>query len=312
MADDPLVVVGLGVVDPDLVEGSLGTGIRFVASPNRTDLAIAVGAIVRADFVADAAFMATAPNLRVLARTGVGVERVDLDEATRRGIAVVITPDSGTRAVAEGALGMALSLAKRFGPHTVLVRTGHWPDRASIPVGDLDGATLGIVGYGRIGRRLAELATVFGMTVRAFDPYARVPPDLRCDELGTLVEGSDFVSLHVPLTDDTHHLINAEAIARMRPGSFLVNCGRGAVLDLNAAHAALLDGHLAGVGLDVFDPEPPSHHPIFDHPNVVLTPHVMGLSARAMRATFADAAVGLVEILNDRTAPVANPERTST
>jgi phosphoglycerate dehydrogenase-like enzyme len=263
---------------------------------------------VRADAVVDAALLARAPRLRVLARTGVGLDLVDVDAASARGIAVVVTPGSGTRAVAEGVLAHALHLVKRLGPLTRLVREGRWAERAGQAVGDLDGATIGIVGYGRIGRRVGELAAAFGMRVLAHDPLDPPPAAVDRPDLGELAAASDVLTLHVPLTRATRHLVGAGLLARVGPGAILVNCGRGGLLDLDAVLAACEAGRLGGVGLDVFDPEPPSHHPLFDHPNVVLTPHVMGLSRRATALTFADAARGVVDVLAGRApAAVANP-----
>jgi phosphoglycerate dehydrogenase-like enzyme len=307
-ADRPLVVA-LGSVDPALVTGALGAGISFVAEPTEADLAVAAGAIARADAVVDAGFLERAPALRVVARTGVGVDLIDLAAASTRGIPVVITPGSGTRAVAEGVLAMALHLVKRLGPLTNLVREGRWAQRDQLAVGDLDGATIGIIGYGRIGQRVGELATSIGMHVLAHDPFSPPPADVACADLDQLAAGSDVLTLHAPLTEETHHLVDNEFLARTRPGAILVNCGRGGLLDLDAALAALESGQLAGVGLDVFDPEPPQHHPLFDHPDVVLTPHVMGLTLRGTAATFADAARGVVDVLAGRPpAAVANPE----
>src|SRR5918992_6262113 len=281
----------------------------FVPDPDAEDLTVAVGAIVRADAVVDAALLDRAPRLRVLARTGVGVDLVDLAAASARGIPVVVTPNSGTRAVAEGVLALALHLTKRLGRLTELVREGRWTERAQVPVGDLDGATIGIVGYGRIGRRVGELAAAFGMRVLAYDPLSPPPADVARADLGELAASSDVLTLHVPLTEQTQHLVDEALLARVRPGAVLVNCGRGGLLDLGAALAALRSGRLAGVGLDVFDPEPPAHHPLFDHPDVVLTPHLMGLTRRATAATFADAAQGVVDVLAGRPpAAVANPD----
>jgi phosphoglycerate dehydrogenase-like enzyme len=266
------VVVALGTVDPTLITEVLSDSIEFVAQPGPEDLAIAEGAIVRADAVVDAALLARAPRLRVLARTGVGVDLVDLEEASARGIAVVITPGAGTRAVAEGVLAHALHLVKRLAPLTRLVREGRWAERAGVAVGDLDGATIGIIGYGRIGRRVGELAAGFGMRVLAHDPISPPPAEVNCPDLGELAGASNVLTLHAPLTAATYHLIDAGLLGRIRPGAILVNCGRGGLLDLDAALAALESGRLGGIGLDVFDPEPPAHHPLFDHPNVVLTP----------------------------------------
>ena len=196
--------------------------------------------------------------------------------ATARGIAVVVTPGVGAAAVAEGAIGMALHLVKRFGPLTALVREGRWAQRATVPVGDLGGATLGVVGYGRIGRRTATLGAAFGMRVLAYDPVSEPPGDVRCGDLGELAARSDVITLHLPLTDQTRHLVDDAFLARVKPGAVLVNCSRGGLIDTDAVWRALVGGRLSGVGLDVFDPEPPGHHPLFSHPNVVLTPHLDG------------------------------------
>ncbi|HET6967810.1 MAG TPA: NAD(P)-dependent oxidoreductase [Ornithinibacter sp.] len=307
VADLP-VVVGLGVVDPDLVTPVLDGLCRFVPDPTDADLARARGAIARADAVVDREFLSRAPLLRVVARTGVGVERVDLEATTARGIAVVVTPGAGTNAVAEGAIAMAMHLVKRFGRLTALVRSGQWADRGSVTVGDLAGSVLGVVGYGRIGRRAAELGSVLGMEVMAYDPVSEPPADVRCTDLTELVARSDVITLHLPLLDSTHHLVDGELLGHVKPGALLVNCGRGGLIDLDAVHAALLDGRLGGVGLDVFDPEPPQHHLLFDHPDVVLTPHLMGLSRQGTVATFVDAATGVTDVLAGRPpAAVANP-----
>jgi D-3-phosphoglycerate dehydrogenase / 2-oxoglutarate reductase len=303
------LVVALGTVEPTLVTEVLGDTVEFVARPSPEELAVAEGAIARADAVVDAALLARAPRLRVVARTGVGVDLVDLAEASARGVAVVITPGAGTRAVAEGVLAHVLHLVKRLAPLTRLVREGRWAERGRVPVGDLDGATIGIIGYGRIGRRVGELATAFGMRVQAHDPISPPPADVDCPDLGELAAASDVVTLHAPLTEATYHLVDAGLLGRVRPGAILVNCGRGGLLDLDAALAALESGRLGGVGLDVFDPEPPRHHPLFDHPNVVLTPHLMGLTRRATAATLAAAARGITDVLaGRRPTALANPE----
>ena len=229
-----------------------------------------------------------------------GTDLIDVPAATARGIAVVITPGAGAAAVAEGAIGMALHLVKRFGPLTALVRDGRWAERAGVSVGDLDGATLGVVGYGRIGRRTAALAAAFGMRILAYDPVSEPPGDVRCDGLGDLAARSDVITLHLPLNEKTRHLVDDAFLARVRPGAVLVNCSRGGLIDTDAAWRALTDGRLSGVGLDVFDPEPPGRHPLYRHPDVVLTPHLMGLSRRATAATFTAAARGVLDVLSGR------------
>ncbi|MFK4106757.1 NAD(P)-dependent oxidoreductase [Streptomyces sp. NPDC019531] len=303
------VVVALGPVDADTVTPVLGERVTFVTDPTPDDLAVAEGAIVRADRHVDADLLARMPRLRVIARTGVGVDLVDVATASARGIPVVVTPNSGSRAVAEGVLAMALHLTKQLNPLTELVRDGSWAERSTIPVGDLDGATMGIVGYGRIGRRVGELAAAFGMRTLAYDPFTPPPAEFARADLGELAESSDVLTLHAPLTEGTRHLVNEELLARVKPGAILVNCGRGGLLDLDATLAALETGRLSGVGLDVFDPEPALYHPLFDHPNVVLTPHLMGMTRRAMTLTFVDAARGVADVLAGRPpVAVADPD----
>jgi D-3-phosphoglycerate dehydrogenase / 2-oxoglutarate reductase len=306
---EPLpLVVGLGVVDPGLVAEVFTGRCRFVTDPTVADLRETQGAIARADATIDTAFLDRAPRLRVIARTGVGVERVDLDAATARGIAVVVTPGTGAIAVAEGAIAMAMHLVKRFGRLTDLVRSGRWADRGSVAVGDLAGSTLGVVGFGRIGQRAGTLGAALGMKVLAYDPVAEPPAGFRCRTLAELLSRSDVITLHLPLTPDTHHLINTETLGLAKPGAILINCGRGSLIDNDAAFQALVAGRIAGIGLDVFDPEPPQRHPLFDHPDVVLTPHLMGLSRQATAATFTAAATGVVDVLDGREPDaVANP-----
>ena len=159
---------------------------------------------------------------------------------------------------------------------------------------------VGINGFGRIGRRVAKLAEAFDMNVLAYDPFAQIPAENAVADLADLVSRSDVITLHVPLTDETHHMINAELLQKFSDGAVLVNCGRGPLLDLDAALAALKSGKLGGLGLDVFDEEPPVHHAVFDHENVVLTPHVMGLSLQSTKQTFIDAAIGVRDVLEGR------------
>ena len=289
----------------------LPPGTRFVTDPTPDDLRVATGAVVRADATVDVALLDQMPNLQVLARTGVGVERVDVPEATRRGIAVVVTPGAGTNAVAEGAMAMVLHLVKRLRATTECVARGRWADRGKLELGDLDGATMGIVGFGRIGRRVGLLARAFGMTVLAHDPYltGAMVDDTALVDLPELRSRSHVVSLHLPLTPQTHHLVNDDFLASVPAGAVLVNCGRGGLLDLDAAAKALALGRLAGLGLDVFDPEPPEHHPVFDRPDVVLSPHLMGLSTGATRATFTAAARGVADVLlGRRPSALADPD----
>jgi D-3-phosphoglycerate dehydrogenase len=297
----PQIFVALGSVEPDLVEPLLSEHQRLIQDPTAEDLAAADAAIVRAAYRVDRDLLDRMPALKVIARTGVGTDLVDVAEAHRRGIPVVITPGSNTASVAEGVFAHLLALVKKLAPLTSLVREGRWEERSAVDVGDLEGYTLGIIGYGRIGRRVARIAEAFDLSVLAYDPFADIPAEIRCDSLEELLAGSDFTTLHVPLTPESQNLIDADRLAAMKPGAILINCSRGGLVDLDAAYGSLQSGQLSGLGLDVYDPEPPAHHPLFDHENVVLTPHLMGFTRQGMAHTVRDAAKGAVDVLAGRT-----------
>jgi D-3-phosphoglycerate dehydrogenase / 2-oxoglutarate reductase len=269
-------------------------------------LADAEALIVRGGSLITAELIEAAPLLRVIGRSGVGFSEIDLEAASRRGIPVVITPEAGAQAVAEGALTLMLALAKRLPELDLAVREGRWSFRDEVDLRDLEGSTLGIVGYGRIGRRLARLAEAFDMRVVAHDPY--VPQaDLGLPEL---FEAGDFVSLHVPLTPETRGLVGPDLLARAG-GAILVNLGRGALVSsLDDLLTALKAGSLGGVGLDVFDPEPPDPtHPLFRHPRVVVSPHALGMTRLAKRRIYEEMSLGIAAVLRgERAGAVANPE----
>ena len=314
MSDD--IILAMGPVD-DLIANRLAPFGQVItaetAAEARELLPHAICLLARATSTVDQAVLDAAPKLRVIGRTGIGVDRIDLAAASVRALPVVVTPTAGTRAVAEGTLALILHLLKRLGRFTELVREGRWGERGRFTAGDLDGATVGLIGYGRIGSRVAELARCFGARVAVTDPYLEpsAVEGVSMLELPELVRSSDVISLHAPLTQQTRHLLGATALDQVKPGAVVVNCGRGGLLDLDAAYAALVAGRLAGVGLDVYDPEPPSAHghPLFRHPDVVLTPHIMGISARGWRKTCIELAEGLATVLAGGHAEhVANPD----
>ncbi|MFA0766690.1 MAG: hypothetical protein OXFUSZZB_000018 [Candidatus Fervidibacter sp.] len=227
----------------------------------------------------DEELLTNALRLKVIGRFGVGVDNVDLEAARRRRIRVVYTPGANADAVAEHTLALLLALAKRLRFwHDALVRGDYhlrWTERSV----QLQGKTLGIIGFGHVGRAVARRAQAFGMRLLVFDPLvsAETMASFGAERvnLDDLLRESDFVTLHVPLTNETRHLINRERLALMKAGSFLVNTARGEVCDLDALYEALQSGRLAGVALDVFPDEPPDvSHPIFRHPNFLGTPHV--------------------------------------
>lgn len=291
------LVVGLGQVDERIVTPILDGVAKFRADASPEQLERATGAIVRASYTVDRDLFERMPKLRVIARTGVGTERVDLVAATERKIPVVITPGSNTRAVAEGTFAHILHFVKSLPELDAIVREERWHDRPQIPIGDLLGSTIGIVGFGRIGQRVCHLASAFGMRVLAYDPFTPPPAELRVDSLPELLREADVVTLHAPLAPDTHHMLNADTFSLLKPGAVVVNAGRGDLIDLDAAWAALNSGELRGLGVDVFSVEPPERHRIFDHPRVLLSPHAFGLSAAALRDTLVDAAQGVKDVL---------------
>jgi phosphoglycerate dehydrogenase-like enzyme len=250
--------------------------------------------------------IAAAPRLRVIGRSGVGFSEVDVEAATRRGIPVVLAPAAGAQAVAEGALALLLALAKRLPELDRTVKEDRWAERDDVQVRDLRGLELGILGYGRIGRRLAALAAPLELRVRFHDPNVEGSVSL-----DTLFAGSDAVSIHAPLDAETRGLVDAQLLARARPGLLLVNMARGALVrSLDDLLGALESGRLGGVGLDVFEPEPPDvSHPLFAHPRVLCTPHALWRTPRALEGIFRELSEGVLAALRgERPAAVANPE----
>ncbi len=223
----------------------------------------------------DAALFDAAPNLKVVSNYAVGSDNVDLAAAERRGIAVGVTPDVLTTATADIAIGLLLSVARRLPEAASDVRAGRW--RTWEPRGwlglELTGATLAIVGAGRIGRATAARAEAFGMKVELVG---------RDDDLHDALSRADVVSLHVPLSPSTRHLIDAPALRAMKPSALLINTARGGLVDQDALLAALTEGRLGGAGLDVTDPEPlPADHPLLSAPDTVVLPHIGSATHKA-------------------------------
>jgi phosphoglycerate dehydrogenase-like enzyme len=227
--------------------------------------------------------LAASPGLRVIARAGVGYDAVDVTAATEHGVAVAIAPGTNQDAVAEHTFTLILALAKGLvGQHEGTV-AGKWPRRANLP---LRGRTLGIAGLGRIGKAVALRGEAFLMPLLAYEPY----PDpafvaahgIMLVSLERLLAESDYLTLHVPLTPESRHLINRRTLAQMKPGSFLINTARGGLVCEADLVQALRSGHLAGAGLDVFELEPPAaNNPLFGLDNVVLTPHAAGVDLQS-------------------------------
>ena len=247
--------------------------VELVDGPESAD-----GAVVGSDLPWDDDTCRRLPQLKVVARSGIGYDNVDVAACAAHGVAACNTPDAPTVSTAEHALALMLAVAKRLkiseGRLTASAASG---PRNIMGAGalELDGRTLGLVGCGRIGSLLGRYTEALGMTVLVHDPYLEAAPVGELVDLDQLWASADVVSLHAPATPETRHLINSASLAAMRPGVVIVNCARGALVDQEALLAALDSGHVSGAGLDVTEPEPlPSDHPLLGRGNVVVTPHV--------------------------------------
>jgi D-3-phosphoglycerate dehydrogenase len=234
--------------------------------------------VVRSQTKVTADVVEAARNLKVIARAGIGLDNVDVDAATRRGIMVVNAPQSNVLSAAEHTMALLLALARNVPNADAGLRAGRW-DRERFQGVELHGKTLGVVGLGRVGTMVAQRALAFGMRLIAFDPYvsrdrARSLGIELMPDLGALLVQSDFVTIHLPRTSETESLIGPRELALMKEGARLINTARGGIVDEAALAEALRSGRLAGAALDVFAEEPATEHPLFGLPNVVVTPHL--------------------------------------
>lgn len=255
--------------------------------------------------------LATADRLKVIARYGVGVDRVDVDAAAARGIVVTRTPGANALSVAELAIGLAFTVARGITVADAGVREGGWP---RVDGRELTGATFGVIGFGAIGRLVAERARGIGMTPIAFDPFL---PDavfagagVERVDVDELCRRSDVVSLHVPLTAATRHLIDARRLGMLPSDAIVINTARGGLLDEAAAREALDRGALFGVAVDAYESEPPSASPLVGHPRVVSTPHSGGHTREAVQRMTDQSIADLLAVLRgDGSANAVSPTR---
>jgi D-3-phosphoglycerate dehydrogenase / 2-oxoglutarate reductase len=256
--------------------------------------------IVRSAVQADAALLAHAKKLRVIGRAGVGVDNIDLEAATHKGIAVMNTPGANAVAVAEQTLGMMLAMARHLCRADALMHAGKW-EKKSLQGTELRAKTLGILGLGRIGMEVARRARAFGMELVAHDPFVSVAvakeQGIRLVGLDDLYAVADYITLHVGLTPQTTGMINAASIAKMKKGVRLVNCARGELVNEADLAQALKDKRVAAAAIDVFVEEPPKSSPLLALENVVLTPHVGGSTNEAQEAVGVQIAQQVKEYL---------------
>jgi D-3-phosphoglycerate dehydrogenase len=257
-----------------------------------------------------AAEFASAPRLRVIARTGIGYDNVDVPAATAAGICALNTPDAPTESTAEFAITLMLAVTRRLAVADRQSKAGVWKLHEPVLGFDLGEKTLGLVGFGRIARRVSEIARALRMRVRAFDPM--LPPEkilaagaTPCSTLDELLRGADVLSLHAPLTPATRGLIGAAQLALLAPGAILINTARGPLIDEAAVLAALESGRLRGAGIDVWAREPiDAGNPLFHHPLVIATPHMAAYTDEGRRRSHVAAAEGVLAILRGERSPL--------
>jgi D-3-phosphoglycerate dehydrogenase / 2-oxoglutarate reductase len=260
----------------------------------------------------DASLLDRASHLRAIARTGAGYDNVDVEAATERGVPIVYAPAAGSQPVAEGTLALILAAAKRLRELGSVMTEASWASRYQIVGLDIDGACLGVVGLGAIGRRVARLCTGLGMEVIACDPAPRATEssEIELVSLAELVARADVISLHCALTDATRGLVDHALLSRVKPGAILVNVARGEVVESDDVLAdALVSGQLSAVALDVFPAEPPdARHRLYTDPRVICTPHSVGLTKRWNEEVFGSLARGVQSVLaGELPANVLNP-----
>ncbi|MEN4448650.1 phosphoglycerate dehydrogenase [Mycobacterium sp. SM3041] len=274
--------------------------VRWVDGPDREKLLAAVpeadALLVRSATTVDAEVLAAAPKLKIVARAGVGLDNVDVDAATARGVLVVNAPTSNIHSAAEHALALLLSAARQIPAADATLRERTWK-RSSFSGTEIFGKTVGVVGMGRIGQLVAQRLAAFGAHIVAYDPYVS---QARAAQLGIelltldeLLGRADFISVHLPKTKETAGLINKDALAKTKPGVIIVNAARGGLIDEQALADAITSGHVRGAGLDVFATEPCTDSPLFELPQVVVTPHLGASTEEAQDRAGTDVAASV-------------------
>ena len=311
---DPIAQEGI-----DLLKGHADVDVKTGMEPE--ELVAVVGdydaLVVRSETKVTAAVIEAGKKLQVVARAGIGVDNIDLDAATGAGIAVVNAPTGNTVAAAEHTVALMLALSRNIPAAHRSMKDGEWKRSAFMGV-EVRNKTLGVIGLGRVGSEVVRRAQSFAMNLVAYDPF--VAPDY-AHRLGVellsfedVLAQSDFITLHTPLTENSRNLISTKELERMKPDARLINVARGELIDEDALLAALNDGKLGGVALDVFAKEPPGPNPLLDHPKVVITPHLGASTQEAQREVAVEAAEQVLTVLkgeparNTVNAPFVAPE----
>ncbi|MCI4352239.1 MAG: hydroxyacid dehydrogenase [Thermoplasmata archaeon] len=312
MTESPRIVIA-DPVDPAalrLLAGGPCTVIDASTDPGGlpTQIRAAWGLVVRSRTKVTDALLSQAPALRVVARAGVGVDNVDLAAANFRKVRVVNAPTAATTSVAELTVTLGLLLVRDLFGAIQSTKGGDW--KRGMHGAELYGKTVGLVGYGRIGREVARRLKAFGASVLAFDPLLpRSPDDTPLVPLEELLARSEVVSLHAALTPENRHLLNTERLSQMRRGAYVINVARGALIDEEALLVALNSGQVAGAALDVFETEPPTRTSLLAHPKVIATPHLGAATPEAQHRAGVQVAEELLRLLRgEEPLYLVNPE----
>lgn len=306
LVSEPLSQAGL-----DALRGEFDVDVRTELASEGLVEAIGPYAalIVRSQTKVTAAVVEAAPVLRVVGRAGVGLDNVDVAAATRRGVIVVNAPRANILSAAEHTMALMLALMRNVPQAHASLLAGRW-ERGTFKGRELSGKTLGVIGLGGVGALVAERARAFGMRVVAFDPY--ISPERAVElsaeavpDLPGLLARADVVTIHLPRTPETEGLIGGEELALMKEGARLVDAARGGIVDEPALYDALRSGHLAGAALDVFSREPPGANPLFELPNVVVTPHLGASTLEAQDRVSEEIADGVGRALRGEPVPAA-------
>ncbi len=284
----------------EAIEVLKNAGIEAVEQPGLApeDLIKAIpeydGIIVRSATKVTKEVIEAAKNLKVIGRAGVGLDNVDRAAAKEKSIKVVNTPAATSISVAELALGMMFSAARRIPQATASTKAGKW-EKKKFKGFELYGKTLGIIGAGRIGTELAKRAKALGMKVLAYDPYVKTHEEAQIAELDTLFKESDYISLHIPKTDETTHILNKAAFDKMKEGVVIINCARGGVVDEDALYEAMKSGRVRIAAMDVYEVEPAKEHKLFTLEESIVTPHIGAQTAEGQLR----AGVQIAELVRD-------------
>lgn len=259
--------------------------------------------IIRSGTHVNKEIIRAAAKLRVIGRAGVGVDNVDLEEATNRGIIVMNTPEGNTISTAEHTFSMLMALARNIPQANQSIKQGEWK-RTKFLGTELNGKVLGVIGFGRIGREVSKRATSFGMKVVIFDPFISAESvkghPVEFMELKALLKIADFITVHTPLTPETRYILNEETLKLCKKGVRLINCARGGIIEEKALVEALKSGKVAGAALDVFEQEPPQSHPLLEFPQVIATPHLGAATQEAQENVAVDVAKQVLDALHEK------------